>query len=531
MPGYNVSDIVRQSFQNTPAGADRIALHFEDRQQTYGQLAERVDALARGLVAAGLRKGDRAAVLLHNRLEFIEIFFALAKAGAVAVPINYLLTAPEIAYQFNDARVRWLFVSAGLADRVPQEDALDAPVTLIGLDNLDEAEHQYETLHAPIEAQVDFEPVEAEDLFLLQYTSGTTGAPKAAGHTHGTVLWNSIHQVPDCHLTQDEVYLCLPALCWAAGLHDFTLAALWLGGTVVLHPSRGLSVDAVLASMARHKVTLTLIVPSVLQMIVSSDGLHDHDLSSLRAIFSGSAPVPVALIEEAQRKLPQTQILQGYGMSEFPTLMTVLDAEHAIDKIGSAGRPTLCTALKVVDPETGATCGAGTVGEIVVRSPATMTGYVGRDEANAQAFAGGWFHTGDLGHQDEDGFLYIAGRAKDMIISGGLNVYPAEVESALQEHDSVVESAVLGVDDEERGEVGLAVVVVAADAQVTAEELVAHVRARLAGFKTPKHWVLRPEGLPRTASGKVAKPVLRRDLTELMQDAQDGSAPLIGSGP
>jgi fatty-acyl-CoA synthase len=516
MPGYNVSDIVRQSFQNAPAGASRVAVHFEDKQQTYGELADRVEALARGLVRAGLRKGDRAAMLLHNRLEFIEIFFALAKAGAVVVPINYLLTAPEIAYQFNDSAVRWLFVSAALTDRVPQSSALNEPVTVIGLDGVADAQHDYEALLAPVDGVVDLPPVEADDLFLLQYTSGTTGAPKAAGHTHSTVLWNSMHQVPDCQISPDEVYLSLPALCWAAGLHDFLLATLWLGGTVVVHPSRGLSVDAVLASMARHKVTLTLIVPSVLQMVVSSESLPLHDLSSLRAIFSGSAPVPVALIQEAQGKLPQTQILQGYGMSEFPTLMTVLDAEHAIDKIGSAGRPTLCTALKVVDPDTGADCAPGTVGEIVVRSPATMTGYVGRDEANAQAFAGGWFHTGDLGHQDADGFIFIAGRAKDMIISGGLNVYPAEIEAALQEHQAILESAVLGIDDPERGEVGLAVVVVSGGAQVTADELHTHVRERLAGYKTPKYWVVREEALPRTASGKVAKPVLRTDLPALM---------------
>lgn len=519
MPGYNVSDIVRQSFQNAPAGASRVALRFEDRAQTYGELADRVDSLASGLVAAGLTKGDRVAVLLHNRLEFVEIFFAIAKAGAVVVPINYLLTAPEIAYQFNDSGVRWLFVSAGLSDRVPQGNALKEPVTLIGLDGVAGADHDYESLHEVPAQRVDFRPVEVDDLFLLQYTSGTTGAPKAAGHTHGTVLWNSMHQVPDCHLTADEVYLSLPALCWAAGLHDFLLATLWLGGTVVVHPSRGLSIDAVLESMARNKVTLTLIVPSVLQMVVSNEALPHHDLSSLRAIFSGSAPVPVALIQEAQRKLPDTQILQGYGMSEFPTLMTVLDAKHAIDKIGSAGRPTLCTALKVVDRGTGADCAPGSVGEIVIRSPATMTGYIGRDEANAQAFAGGWFHTGDLGHQDVDGFLYIAGRAKDMIISGGLNVYPAEIEAALQEHKAIIESAVLGVDDAERGEVGLAVVVVSGGAQLTADELHAHVRERLAGYKTPKYWVVREQALPRTASGKVVKPVLRIDLPTLMADA------------
>lgn len=523
MPGYNVSDIVRQSFQSAPSGAERVALRFEDAVLTYGALEGRVQSLASGLVAAGLQKGERAAILLHNRLEFVEIFFALARAGAVVVPINYLLTAPEIAYQLNDSGVRWMFVEGDLTERVPSEAELKTPLHVVGLDGAAGAAQDYASLFLPTSDEVALPDVQAEDLLLLQYTSGTTGAPKAAGHTHATVLWNSLHQVPDCQMTSDEVYLCLPALCWAAGLHDFTLATLWLGGTVVLHPSRGLKVEAVLDSLERNRVTLTLIVPSVLQLLVDSGDLQARDLSSLRAILSGSAPVPVALIEAATTRLPDTKILQGYGMSEFPTLMTVLDADHAIAKIGSAGRPTLCTSLKIVDPN-GVQCRPGEKGEIVVRSPATMVGYFGREEANAQAFEGGWFHTGDLGHQDEEGFVYIAGRAKDMIISGGLNVYPAEIEAALQEHGAVVESAVLGVEDAERGEAGLAVVVVAPGSSVGTEDLHTHVRGRLAGYKTPKHWVVRQEALPRTASGKVAKTVLRACLPELLDAAATGGA-------
>jgi len=527
MPGYNVSDLVRQSCQNSSAAAERIALRFEGQELTYGKLAYRMGALSGGLVCAGLRKGERVAILLHNRLEFVEIFLALARVGAVAVPINYLLTVPEITYQFNDSGVRWLFVSSELADRIPDASTLEEPVTVIGLDGVQGADREYESLFEELSKRPDLESVEAEDLLLLQYTSGTTGVPKAAGHTHGTVLWNSLHQIPDCGLTADDVYLCLPALCWAAGLHDFTLATLWLGGTVVIHPSRGLKVEAVLDSLERNRVTLALIVPSVLQMIVTSENLQSRDLSQLRAIYCGSAPVPVALLEEAARRLPQTRLLQIYGMSEFPTLMTNLDADHAVAKMGSAGRPTLCTALKIVDPA-GRECPPGVKGEIVIRSPATMVGYFGRDEANAQAFAGGWFHTGDLGHQDDEGFVYIAGRAKDMIISGGLNVYPAEIEAVLQVHPAVVESAVLGVEDDERGEAGLVVVVVAADDAVTTEELRLLVRQQLAGYKTPKHWVLRDAALPRTASGKVAKQVLRADLPELL-DLASSMAPTATS--
>jgi fatty-acyl-CoA synthase len=346
------------------------------------------------------------------------------------------------------------------------------------------------------------------DVFLLQYTSGTTGFPKGAIHTHATVMWNSLHQLADFSLTRGDVYLCIPALCWAAGLHDFTLAVLWTGGTVVLRPSRGFEPREVLSTIEQHRVTITLFVPSVLRMVLAHP-MGDHDLSTLRLVLSGGEPVPVAALEEFSRRLPTCDLVQGYGMSEFPTLMTYLDRDYAVTKRGSAGRATRVAEIRVVDEE-GKDLPPDEDGEIVVRSPATMIGYWERPDATAEVFAGGWFHTGDRGYLDEDGFLFIAGRTKDMMISGGLNVYPAEIERVIEAHPAVREVAVVGVPDDRYGEVGEAHVVVAEEATVTEAELEELARAELANYKVPRHWRLRTEPLPRTASGKLQKFELRR---------------------
>jgi fatty-acyl-CoA synthase len=286
------------------------------------------------------------------------------------------------------------------------------------------------------------------------------------------------------------------------------LATLWVGGAVVVNPSRGFEAGEVMRTIERNGVTVTLFVPSVLRMVLAHP-LEDHDLSRLRKVLSGGEPVPVPVIEEFQRRLPSCDLIQGYGMSEFPTIMTFLDSEHAVSKRGSAGRATRITELRVVDDEDRDTP-PGEHGEIVVRSPATMTGYYGREDATAAALAGGWLRTGDRGYVDDDGFLYIAGRSKDMIISGGLNVYPAEIERVIERHPAVAEVAVVGIADDRYGEVGEAHVVLREGATATEAELEAHARGELANFKVPRRWVLRTDPLPRTASGKLQKFSLRR---------------------
>jgi fatty-acyl-CoA synthase len=497
METYTLPSILRKRLTGR-VDADRPAVTFQDRSLTYAELDERSERLAAGLAEAGFQKGDRVGVLMHNRLEWLEILFALAKLGGVFVPLNYLLRSGELGYILDDCGATWLLVEERFAEQA-RDVGTGRRVVFMG--------PEYEALIAAGDGPVTAE-VHADDLLLLQYTSGTTGFPKGAMHTHETVLWNSVHQIPDFHVTRDDVYYVIPALCWAAGLHDLALATLWAGGRIVLNPSTGFSPKSFCETVAREGVTTALLVPAVLKRVLGSDELGRHDLSSLRLLLSGGEPVPVTAMEELHRRLPATPLVQVYGMSEFPTLMLLLDVEDAMTKLGSAGKSCSIAEIRVVDDQ-GADVAPGEVGEIWCRSPACLVGYYGNDAASAQTLDGGWLHTGDLARLDDDGYVFIAGRAKDMIISGGLNVYPAEVERAIGELPGVVEAAVFGVADEEWGEAGVAVVVIEAGAELDEPVLRAELKQRLASFKVPRHYRISTAPLPRTASGKVQKFLLQ----------------------
>jgi fatty-acyl-CoA synthase len=505
MESYTLPSILRKRLTGR-VHADRPAVTFQDRSLTYAELDERSERLAAGLAKAGFQKGDRAGVLMHNRLEWLEILFALAKLGGVFVPLNYLLRPGELGFILDDCDAAWLFVEERFAGEAPELGAGRRAVTMGAA---------YEALVASGDGPVEAD-VRADDLLLLQYTSGTTGFPKGAMHTHETVLWNSVHQIPDFHITRDDVYYVIPALCWAAGLHDLALATLWAGGRIVLNPSTGFSPESFCETVAGEGVTTALLVPAVLKRVLASGELGRHDLSSLRLLLSGGEPVPVTAMEELHRQLPATPLVQVYGMSEFPTLMLLLDVEDAMAKLGSAGKSCSIAEIRVVGDQ-GEDVVPGEVGEIWCRSPACLVGYYGKDAASAETLEGGWLHTGDLARLDDDGYVFIAGRAKDMIISGGLNVYPAEVERAIGELPGVIEAAVLGVPDEEWGEAGLAVVVREDGAELEESALRAELKQRLATFKVPKHYAISTAPLPRTASGKVQKFLLRESAAATVE--------------
>ncbi|WP_051791633.1 class I adenylate-forming enzyme family protein [Amycolatopsis jejuensis] len=495
MDSYLVPDLLRKPRTAGRVNPGRIAITFEGRDVAYEELDERSDRLAAGLAAQGFAKGDRIAVLLYNRVEWAEVFFAVAKLGGVVVPINYLLKAPEVRYILDDCDASWVVYENAFADTVDNLRAGDSRRYL------DVDSSLYEELCACADAVPDH-GVRAEDLFLLQYTSGTTGVPKGAMHTHSTVLWNSFHQIVDYGVTADDVFVVVPALCWAAGFHDLALATLWRGGRVILSPSTGFDAARFLSTVEVYGVTSVLLVPTVLKRVLADPGLAGYDLSSLRIICSGGEPVPVATIEDAQRKLPSCALIQVYGMSEFPTMMLYLDAEHA--RPGSAGRACSAAQVRVVDGA-GRDVAPGEIGEIICRSPATMIGYYGKPDATASTLAGGWLRTGDLAYPDEDGFVYVAGRSKDMIISGGLNVYPAEVEQVIAGHPAVLEAAVIGEPDPDWGEIGSALVVVPPGSDLGVAELAGYLKQHLANYKVPRKYTLAHEPLPRTTSGKVQK--------------------------
>ncbi|MFF0105907.1 AMP-binding protein [Streptomyces hirsutus] len=510
---YGLTDTVlrrRTGWQHDP---DKVALVFEDERVTYGQLADRVLRLAAGFAARGFRAGDTVAVLLANRPAYIETVYAVAHLGGVVVPVNYLLRPAEIAYIVADSRAGWVVTEerlrAGLADVTGRagDDGARA-VRRVVVDGAHEGELAYDTL-------LDHEPTEAppptaasEQRLLLQYTSGTTGFPKGVVHTHGTVLFNALAQIVDFDVTSDDVHMVVPSLSWAAGLHCLTLSTLWRGGTVVLKRTGGFTAEDFCALVERDGVTTAMLAPSVVRIILASDAPERHDLSSLRLVLAGGEPVTAAEIEQIQRRIPLVRFMQGYGVSEFPSTMVYLDSDQVVRHDGAAGRSSLAANVRVVD-RSGDDTKPGEHGEIAVRSPQTSGVYHAKEGAEASAVVDGWLRTGDRGFVDDDGHVHVAGRVKEMIISGGLNVYPAEVERVLQGHVHVREAAVVPVPDTRYGQVGRAVVVVDDVRRVTPDELEALCRRELAGFKVPRHWVLRTAPLPRTVTGKIRRFELR----------------------
>ncbi|MBI4765067.1 MAG: AMP-binding protein [Deltaproteobacteria bacterium] len=486
---------------------DKEAVVYLDQRITYRQMKDRAVRLANALHARGVKKGDRVAVLLRNCAEWFDIFFALASLGAVLVPVNFLLKSKEIEFIVKDSGATILLVGEDLLELIDPEKK-ETPelreIICLGKKRLPSG-LSYSTLLGESEPIPSFEEeVGMDDLFILQYTSGTTGFPKGAMHTHGTLLWNSFHQVGDFKVHSRERYLCVPGLCWVAGLHDFTLPALWIGGTVVLVPSGGLDIGRLLRLIEVERITKVLLVPTILKQVVDFPDIGQVKLDSLDAVLTGAEPVPVTVIEKFNKLFPKTTLMQGYGLSEGPTIALYLSEEDAVRKIGSAGKPSTNCELLIVD-ENLKRVAPGEKGEIVIKSPCTMIGYWNRPEAAREVFAGGWLHTGDLAEYDQEGYIYIKGRKKDMYISGGLNVYPAEIENIILKDERVAEAAVIGIQDEKWGEVGLAIIVPKEGMKISPEEVDRLCQKELAGYKKPARYIFRTEPLPRTASGKIKK--------------------------
>jgi acyl-CoA synthetase (AMP-forming)/AMP-acid ligase II len=346
------------------------------------------------------------------------------------------------------------------------------------------------------------------DVLIHYYSSGTTGLPKAAVHTHENVLWNSFGQIVDIGLGPDVRYLVVPSLSWAAGFHNLMLGLLFTGGSSVLMPTGGLTVERIVATLEREQATHVMLVPSLLRQI-GADGpaLERLRATKLRWIVTGAEPVPAPLIELLMEALPDTQVCQGYGMSEFPTIATLLRPEEALAHAGSAGRPLSHTDVAVLlDDGTIADHGRG---ELLMRSPATMVRYHGMPEETERALAGGWLHTGDLVELDEQRYVTIVGRTKDMIISGGLNVYPKEIEDVLATQPGVGEVAVVGVPDERFGEAPVAVLVALEDEDIDPAALQRACESELSSYKRPRALLVHDGPLPRNPTGKLLKRELR----------------------
>jgi fatty-acyl-CoA synthase len=477
----------------------RTAVVDRDGSFTYADLSERVNRLAGGLRDLGVRRGDRVAYLGPNHHAFLETLFASGALGAIFVPLNTRLAPPELDYCLADSGASVLIAGA---DPVVASDP-SRPVIAIG--PAGDGPSAYETLLAASASDPVDEPVALDDPFMIMYTSGTTGRPKGALLTHGNITWNACNVLVDVDLAADEVALCVTPLFHTAGLNMTCLPTLLKGGTVVLEPS--FDPERVLDLIAAHRVTYLFGVPVMYDAIARSERWADADLSSLRLASCGGAPVPRATIAAYLER--GVAFVQGYGMTEASPGVLLLAGADSARKAGTAGVPHFFTEAHVVDARMRAV-DVGERGEVVVSGPNVMRGYWGRPDDTELAVEAGWLHTGDIATVDGDGYVSIVDRAKDMIISGGENVYPAEVEAALVEHPDVDDCAVIGVADDRWGEVGRAVVVPARADHADGAALLGFLRGRLAGYKIPKSVVF-AAALPRSPSGKVLRRALREE--------------------
>ncbi|MFV2117632.1 acyl-CoA synthetase [Streptomyces sp. Act-28] len=475
----------------------RTALIHHDSTITYAHLYRRTTRLAHALRARGVRRGDRVAYLGPNHPAYLETLFAAGTLGAVFVPLNTRLTGPEIAYQLADSGAKALVHApshAGLVAGLPDHTGVRIRV---------ETGPAYEEVLATGSEEPVDQPVRPDDTCLIMYTSGTTGRPKGAVLTHANLTWNAVNVLVDHDLTADERALVSAPLFHTAGLNMLTLPVLLKGGTCVLAES--FDPGGTLDLVERHRITFMFGVPTMYDQVARHPRFREADLSSLRLLTCGGSPVPTPLIAAYQER--GLTFLQGYGMTEAAPGTLFLDAEHAVGKAGSAGVPHFFSDVRVVRPDL-TPVDVGETGEIVVRGPHVMPGYWGLPEETAAAFADGWFRSGDAARVDEDGYVFVVDRLKDMIISGGENVYPAEIEGLLLAHPDIVECAVIGVPDDKWGEVPRAVVVPREGIGLDPDEVLGSLAGRLAKYKVPKSVVI-ADALPRTASGKLLKPQVR----------------------
>ncbi|MDQ0834798.1 fatty-acyl-CoA synthase [Streptomyces achromogenes] len=475
----------------------RTALVHDGLPTDYRTLHTRTTRLAHALRARGVHRGDRIAYLGPNHPSYLEALFAAGVLGAVFVPLNTRLAGPEIAYQLADSGAKALIYGpshAGLVAGLPGHTDVRTYLE-VG------AEYE-EALGSAPDEPIDT-PVAPDDTCIIMYTSGTTGRPKGAMLTHGNLTWNAINVLVDTDLIADERALVSAPLFHTAGLNMLTLPVLLKGGCCVL--VEAFDPEATLGLIEQHRITFMFGVPTMFDQVARHPRWAAADLSSLRILTCGGSPVPSPLIAAYQER--GLTFLQGYGMTEASPGTLFLDAEHAVSKAGSAGVPHFFSDVRVVGPDL-APVETGETGEVVVRGPHVMPGYWGLPEETAAAFADGWFRSGDAARVDEDGYVHIVDRIKDMIISGGENIYPAEIEDLLLAHPDIVECAVIGVADDKWGEVPRAVVVSREGVRLDPDQVLASLAGRLAKYKIPKSVVVADE-LPRTASGKLLKARVR----------------------
>ncbi|MGY1618002.1 acyl-CoA synthetase [Geodermatophilus sp. SYSU D00691] len=506
---HSVGDLLHRTARRYP---DKLAVVAGDLRVTYAGFDAAVNRTAHALADRGLAKGDRLALLSHNCWQFAVLAFATAKLGVVLVPVNFMLGPDEIAFILRHSGARGIVAEDALAPTAEkalaaagQDDGVRGWIGLSGT--------------APADGWEDVDPwwregddsapdvaVADDDPLRLMYTSGTESRPKGVMLSSRSLVSQYVSCVVDGGMSADDVEVHALPMYHCAQLDCFFSVDVYLGATSIILPAPDPA--ALLATIAREGVTKLFCPPTVWISLLRHPDFDTTDLSSLRTGYYGASPMPVEVLRELQRRLPDVQLWNFYGQTEMAPLATILRPHEQLERAGSAGRAALNVETRLVDDD-GVPVPPGQVGEIVHRSPHAALGYHADEEKTAEAFRGGWFHSGDLGVMTEDGYLSVVDRKKDMIKSGGENVASREVEEAIYELDGVAEVAVFGISHPYWVEAVTAVVVPKAGAALTADDVRAHTQARLAGYKRPKYVVL-ADGLPKNPSGKILKRELRQ---------------------
>lgn len=493
----NLTSFIRFHARRTP---DALAIIYGDTRLTYSAVSTRIERTAGLLASRGIGPGDIVAAVMKNSAAFIELAFATSHIGAVFLPVNYRLAADEVRYITGHAGAKLVFADAELAALV---DGL-ASVILV-----DTAAQSDSTRLAGGASPAPMHATGPDDLFRLMYTSGTTDRPKGVMHTYGNFYWKSADHVVALNLTAADRLLVTGPL-YHVGAFDLPgMAVLWVGGSICVH--RDFDAPAAIRSIEQERLTGAWLAPVMLSAVLAHPERDRHDVSSIKWIVGGGERTPEPRIRAFAGYFSRARYIDAYGLTESCSGDTMMEPGREIEKIGSVGRALAHVEIEIRD-EMGRAQPAGISGEICLRGPKITRGYWKDQEKTRASFFEDWFRTGDIGHMDDEGFLYLTDRKKDMIISGGENIASSEVERVIYQLAQVREAAVIGLPDDRWGERPVAVVVLNEGGLLDLEALAAHCRAHLAGFKVPKALVIR-EHLPRNPSGKILKRVLREELS------------------
>ncbi|OZI10774.1 o-succinylbenzoate--CoA ligase [Bacillaceae bacterium SAS-127] len=485
---------------------DKEAIIYENIRLTYKQLNNRTNQLSHALIDLGVRKGDRVCALLLNTNEFLETMFACAKIGAIFVPINTRISLEEVEYIVRDSSGHIFMCDRRLINIAERLRERNTPVQyFICTGSSASAMVAYEKLLANFSGEEPQFELRLDDIHLIMYTSGTTGKPKGAMITHGNMQWNAINCLSFLPIEKSEITYTVAPLFHIGGLNIFTTPVIYKGGTVVL--SDKFDPQLTLEMIEKEKATSTFLVPSMWLAIMQFPRFLEYDIRSLRLNLSGGAPCPITVIEYFQEK--GVPFFEGFGLTETAPIVSMLDDQNSIRKRGSIGKTPLHVEVKIVN-SMDMEVPHGEVGELLVRGPNIFVGYWNNPLETQRAIKNDWFYTGDLAKMDEEGFLYIVDRKKDMVISGGENIYPIEIEQVLFRMPNVKEVAVVGVPHEKWGESTKAYIVLSDPMQdITLADVVKFCDGRLGRFKIPSQLEIL-DGLPRNATGKILKRVLQK---------------------